>query len=217
LPTLLAFLGQVEISKNFSAKEGNKMLYVNTRHQLPQIAIRQQWGKFDAAAAVPATVHTNDEQAKSNKGATQSSIDIDNYPSRKAYGARNMTDYSAELAQRGLADAQSGISKRTQTAWTKIENAAKKGNDIPQQYKSQMMSKYSKVDMLVQFNLMPAPEITAHESQVVGEPDEGDVTAEIEPVYSPNVQYTPGSAETYLADKGFIRHWVSEGHYDIYA
>ena len=193
------------------------MLYVNTRHQLPQIGIRQQWGKFESAAAVPATVHTNNEQAKSNKGVSQSSVEINNYPSRKAYGARNMTDYSAELAQRGNADVQSGISKRTQTAWQKIENAAKKGNDIPQQYKSEMMSKYSKVDIVFQFNLMPEPQITAHEAQVVGEPDEGDVTAEIEPVYSPKVEYTPGSAETYLEDKGFIRHYITEGHYDIYA
>ena len=193
------------------------MLYLNTRHRLPQIEIRQQWGRFDSASAVPATVHTEDNQARSNKGITQSSVDIDNYPSRRAYGARNMTDYSAELAQRGNSDVQAGISKRTSTAWTKIENAAKKGNDIPQQYKREMMSKYNQADMLVQFNLMPEPTITANEAQVVGEPDEGDVTAEIEPVYSPNVQYTPGSAETHLADKGFIRHYVTEGHYDIYA
>ena len=184
---------------------------------MPQIAIRQTWGKFEAAAAVPAKVHTEDEQARSNKGVTQSSIEINNYPSRRAYGARNMTDYSAELAQKGKSDAQSGTSRRTQTAWNKIENAARKGNDIPSQYKGEMMSKYSKAEVMVQFNLMPEPEIRAHESQVVGKPDEGDVTAEIDPVYSPNVSYTPGSAETYLADKGFIRHWVTEGSYDIYA
>ena len=193
------------------------MLYLNTRHQLPQIGIRQQWGRFESAAAVPATVHTEDQQARSNKGITQSSVDIDNYPSRRAYGARTMGDWSSELAQRGNSDVQSGISKRTQTAWSRIENGAKRGNDIPQQYKSEMMSKYSKADVVVQFNLMPEPEINANEAQVVGTPDEGDVTAEIEPVFSPNVEYTPGSAETYLADKGFIRHWVSEGHYDIYA
>lgn len=193
------------------------MLYLNTRHQLPQISIRQQWGHFESASVNPATVHTENKQARSNKGITQSSVEINNYPSRKAYGARNMTDYSAELAQRGNSDVQSGISKRTRTAWTKIENAAKPGNDIPSQYKSEMMSKYSKANVLVQFNLMPGPSITAYESQVVGEPDEGDVTAEIEPVYSPNVRYTPGSAETYLENEGFIRNWVSEGHYDIYA
>ena len=193
------------------------MLYLNIRHQLPQIGIRQQWGKFEHSAAVPATVHTEDEQAKSNKGITQSSVDIDNYPSRRAYGARKMGDWTAELAQKGNSDVQNGISKRTQTAWTKISNAGKKGNDIPQQYKSEMMSKYSKADVVVQFNLMPEPTITANEAQVVGTPDEGDVTAEIEPVFSPNVEYTPGSAETYLEDKGFVRYWVSEGHYDIYA
>jgi len=68
-----------------------------------------------------------------------------------------------------------------------------------------------------ELNLMPEPNITVQESQVVGESDEGDVTAEIEPVFSPKLNYTPGSAETYLADKGFIRHWVTEGEYDIYA
>ena len=193
------------------------MLYLNTRHQLPQIGIRQQWGRFNSASVNPATVHTEDDQAKSNKGVTQSSIEIDNYPSRKAYGARTMTDYTAERGQKGLSDVRSATSGITQKAWSTITNAAKRGDDIPQQYKSEMMSKYSKADVVVQFNLMPEPTITANEAQVVGTPDEGDVTAEIDPVFSPNVDYVPGSAETYLADKGFIRHWVTEGSYDIYA
>ena len=192
------------------------MLYLNTRHRLPQIAIRQQWGKFDSAAAVPATVHTEDDQAKSNKGITQSSVDIDSYQSRRAYGARNMDDFTRERGQRGLSDVQSATSKKTQDAWSRATNGGKRGNDIAQQIKSEMMSKYT-AKTVVELNLMPEPNITAHESELVGTPDEGDVTAEIEPVYSPNISYTPGSAETYLADKGFIRHWVSEGHYDIYA
>ena len=192
------------------------MLYLNTRHQLPQIAIRQQWGRFTEASAVPATVHGNNEQAQSNKGATQSSIDIDNYPSRRAYGARNMTDYTRERGQKGLSDVQSGTSRKTQEAWTKATNAAKRGDDVQQKAKSDMMSKYT-AKMAFELNLMPEPNISAQVSQVVGESDEGDVTAEIEPVFSPKLNYTPGSAETYLAVEGFIRNWVSEGHYDIYA
>ena len=192
------------------------MLYLNTRHRLPQIAIRQQWGRFEESAAVPATVHTNNEQAKSNLGATQSSIDIDNYPSRRAYGARNMDDFTRERGQKGLSDVQAGTSKKTQDAWSRATGGARRGNDIAQQAKSEMMSKYT-AKTVVELNLMPEPNITAQESQVVGTPDEGDVTAEIEPVFSPKLSYTPGSAETYLEEKGYIRHWVSEGHYDIYA
>lgn len=192
------------------------MLYLNTRHQLPQIAIRQQWGRFTSASAVPATVHGSNEQAQSNKGATQSSIEIDNYPSRRAYGARNMDDFTRERGQKGFSDVQAGTSKKTQEAWSRATNAAKRGNDITQRAESEMMSKYT-ARTVFELDFMPEPTITAHESQVVGEPEEGDVTAEIESVFSPKLDYTPGSAETYLADKGFIRHWVTEGKYDIYA
>ncbi len=193
------------------------MLYLNTRHRLPQIAIRQEWGKYGSCAAVPATVHTNDRQAKSNKGILQSAIEINNYPSRKAYGARNNTDYSLERGKKGLQDVQSAISAKMQTALAHATEGAKRGNDISSRAKSEMLSEYKSAEIVFSFELMAEPEITATEAEVVGEPDEGDVTAEIEPVNSPKVEYTPGSAETYLADKGFIRHWVTENHYDIYA
>lgn len=193
------------------------MLYLNTRHRLPQIAIRQQWGRFTEAAAVPATVHGNNEQARSNKGVTQPTTDIDNYPSRRALGFRNMDDYTRERGEKGLSDVQAAISKKAQNAWSNATTAARKGNDIHQKAKSDMMSQYTTNKIVFELNLMPEPTITAHESEIVGEPDEGDVTAEIEPVFSPKLDYIPGRAETYLADKGFIRHWVTEGHYDIYA
>lgn len=192
------------------------MLRLNIRHQLPRIAIQQQWGKFDSAAAVPAQVSTEDRQARSNLGVTQSSINIDSYPSRRGYGARNMTDFTRERGQKGLSDVRSATSSRTQEGWSRATNAAKRGNDIAQKYKNEMMSKYT-ARTIVEMNLMPEPNISGNPSQVVGTPDTGDVTAEIQPATSPNVSYTPGSAETYLADEGFIRRWVTEGNYDIYA
>ena len=75
------------------------MLYVNTRHQLPQISIHQNWSTLNRSAVVPAQVHGNNEQASSNKGATQPTTEIDNYQSRRAYGARNMTDYTRERGE----------------------------------------------------------------------------------------------------------------------
>ena len=80
-----------------------------------------------------------------------------------------------------------------------------------------MMAKYSTARNLVNFSLMAGPNIQVNEGQVVGEPEQGDVTAEIETTPSAEIDYTPGSAETTLADEGFIRKWVTEGHYDIYA
>ena len=193
------------------------MLYLNTRHQLPQISIHQNWSQLNRSAVVPAQVHGNNEQASSNKGATQPTTDIDNYPSRRAYGARNMTDLTRENGQKGISDAQSAASTRTQRAWNFIDDGAKKGNYVARSYKSTMMSQYQSAKNLVNFSLMPAPNISVTPSQVVGESDLGNLTAEIETAPSAEIEYTPGSAETQLADKGFIRHWTTEGHYDIYA
>lgn len=193
------------------------MLYLNTRHQLPQISIHQTWSKLNKSSVVPAQVHGNNEQASSNKGATQPTTSIDNYPSRRAYGARNMTDFTKENGQKGISDAKAATSTRTQRAWDFIEGGAKKGNYVARSYKNVMMSQYQSAKNLVNFSLMPAPNISVTPSQVVGDSDLGNVTAKIETTSSAEIDYTPGSAETQLADKGFIRNWVSEGHYDIYA
>lgn len=193
------------------------MFYLNIRHQLPQISIHQTQSRLNRSAMRPATVHGNNEQAQSNKGVTQSSVEVDNYPSRRAYGSRTMDDYTRERGQKGISDAQSAASERMQKAWSFVEQGAKRGDDIPQKYKSDMMAKYSEAKTLVHFSLMSGPNIRVNEGQIVGEPSAGDVTAEIETQSSADIDYTPGSAETTLADKGFIRSWVSEGHYDIYA
>ena len=191
--------------------------YMNTRHRLPQISIHQTWSRVDRAAVVPARVSTNNEFPQSNKGATQAVVEIDNYPSRRSIGMKNMTDYTRDLGQKGLSDAQSATSKRTQRAWSFIENGAKRGNDIPQKYKSDAMAKYQQAQMKANFHLMAGPNFRVTPSQVVGESDLGDLTTDVQTTPFADVQITPGKAETQIADGGFIRHWVSEGHYDIYA
>lgn len=193
------------------------MLYLNIRHQLPQISIHQNQSRLDKSAMKPAVVHGNNEQAQSNKGVTQSSIEIDNYPSRRAYGSRTMDDYTRERGQKGISDAQSSVTSRMHRAWSFAEEGAKRGDDIPQKYKSDMMAKYAEAKTLAHFSLMSGPNIRVNEGQVVGEPSQGDVTAEIESEHYADIDFTPGSAETTVADKGFVRAWVTEGHYDIYA
>ena len=63
-----------------------EMLRLNVRHQLPQTDFRVQYGKIDRARMIPAEVHTNLELGKSNQGATQPEVQLDNYPSRRAWG-----------------------------------------------------------------------------------------------------------------------------------
>lgn len=193
------------------------MFYLNCRHRLPQIAVHQTWSRVDKAAVVPAVIHGSNKQAASNKGATQAEISIDNYPSRKSIGIKNMTDYTHDLGAKGISDAQSATSRRTQKAWDYIENAAKRGDDIPRKYKSEAMAKYQSAKNLVNFHLMAGPVINVNPSQVVGESDKGDVTVDVQTTSSADIEITPGRAETSIADGGFIRYFVSEGSYDIYA
>ena len=193
------------------------MMWLNIRHQLPQTAIRHtSWDKWNVSASTPAEVHTEDRQARSNKGATQASVNIDSYPSRRAYGARNMTDFTRERGQAGLSGVKSGTSSHTQQAWSNIENGAKKGNDIPARAKNEMFSKYTARNR-VDFQLMQGPTITANPSRVVGDTDTGDVTAEISTEPFARMDFTQGKVETYMEDQGFIRRWLSDGKYDIYA
>ena len=79
-----------------------------------------------------------------------------------------------------------------------------------------MMGKYS-ADVVFEMNLMPEPDISVNPSQVVGESDVGDVTAEIDSSFNARLHFTPGKAQTYLQNEGYLRQWVSLDRYDIYA
>ena len=190
---------------------------LNMRHALPQTDIRIRRSTVDDSHMVPAQIHTNDQQARSNKGVTQARIDIDSYPSRRSYGYKNMNDFTRENGQKGISDAQSGTSRHTQAAWSFIENAAKRGDYIQQRAEQEIYSEAKKTRVL-EAQFIPNPRVTlAEPSQVVGEPDLGDVTAEIDVKSYASIQITTGSAETYLKDKGFLHRWVTQDKYDIYA
>jgi len=192
------------------------ILRLNMRHAIPQIGIRSRQSTVDDSHMVPAQLHTNNQQARSNKGITQSRIDIDSYPSRQAYGFKKMGDFARENAQRGISDVQSGTSRHTQQAWSVIENGAKRGNYVQQQAEQKIYSDAKRTRTL-EAQHIPKPEITAEPAQVVGEPDLGDVTVQIDAQHYASIKITPGSAETYIQNEGFFRQWVSQDKYDIYA
>ena len=193
------------------------ILRLNMRHALPQIGIRSRQSTVDDSHMVPAELHNNNRQAQSNKGATQVRIDIDSYQSRHAYGARNMTDFTRERGQQGIADVQAGVSRHAQATWSVIDDGPKRGDYIQQRAEQAIYSEAKKKRYL-EAQFIPNPKTTVTEpSQVVGETDVGDVTYQIDAKSYASIQITTGSAETYIQNQGFLRRWVTQDKYDIYA
>ena len=189
--------------------------YLNISHQLPRIGIDSTPGRISKAVPNQPQIHGNgNQQARSEKGFTQSSIDINSYPSRRAYGHRNMTDYTAERGQQGIADVQRGTSDHARETWALIERGPRRGNYWAGKYKNEMYSQHQQRNR-IDLTWIPDPQITFHPSELTGDIDTGDVTERIETQPSPNIQYTPGSIRTYLEDQGFINRWTSIGEYDI--
>ena len=192
------------------------MVRLNTRHELPQIAMRTTQGRLDESGIIqPRTQGKGNQQARSNKTVTQPSLSLNSYQSRKSYGFRNMTDFTAERGQRGISDAQAGTSRRSQEAWSRATNGAKRGDDVVQGIKSEVFSDYQARPVFTTAAI-PDPQMQGHPNEVIGEPDLGDVTVDIQTEPNARIHYTPGSVETYLQNEGFIRHWVSMDNYDIY-
>ena len=190
------------------------MVRLNTRHELPQIAMRTTQGRLDESGIVQPQSQGRNRQARSNKTVTQPNLSLDSYQSRKAYGFRNMNDFTAERGQRGISDAQAGTSRRAQEAWSRATNGAKSGDDIVQGIKSDVFSKYQARPVFTTAAI-PDVQMQGYQNEVIGEPDLGDVTVDIQTEPNARIHYTPGSVETYLKNEGFIRHWVSTGNYDI--
>ena len=118
------------------------LVRLNTRHELPQIAIRQTQGRLDESRIIQPQITGTNRQARSNKTVTQSTLSINSYPSRRAYGHRTMTDLTAEQGRKGLSNTQAVTSEHAQKGWAKIDNAAKRGDDVSQNAKAEMFSDY---------------------------------------------------------------------------
>ena len=193
------------------------MLRLNIRHALPQTAQQSRPNKLEKSAVIQAQLHGDFQQAQSNRGAAQPVTEINNYPSRRAWGARNMTDFTRERGQKGFADVREATSRKTQEAWDRAENDGKPGNNvIINRIVSETFSKYTATPV-IRIEMMEPPEITVTPSRVVGEPSKSHMAPEIETAPFPAFSYTPGGAETYMKNEGFIRRWITMDKYDIYA
>ncbi len=192
------------------------MVRLNTRHELPQIAMRTTRGHFDETGIIQPQIRGKNQQARSNKTVTQPSLTLDSYQSRRAYGFKKMGDFTAERGQRGISDAQAATGRHSSEAWSKATTAAQRGDDVVQKIKADMFADYQARPVFTTSGI-PDPQMQGHPNEVVGEPELSDISVDIETAPSARIHYTPGSVETYLQNEGFIRHWVSMDHYDIYA
>ena len=137
------------------------MLYLNTRHTLPRIGIDMAISTLSSRIQKP-TVDSAYHAPQSNTGMGRITMDINTYPSRKAYGARTMGDFTSEHGQQGISDIQSATSRHTQNAWAIIESGAKKGhNEIASQAKGRLSSEIGRTRYL-EAQAIPDPEVQIH-------------------------------------------------------
>lgn len=193
------------------------MLRLNIRHQLPQTDLRIQRGTLDRAVTVPSRVHTENRQAQSSKWITQSKIEnIDAYESQRVTGRRTMLDLARERGRKGISDVRAADSKHTQNGWANAANGAKRGNDISAKYHRKLIEGME-AEPVFTLEWTKGVEVQISTAQLIGDIDVGDLTAEIQTAPNADIRRTQGSTQTYIKDQGFIRRWVTEDTYDIYA
>lgn len=193
------------------------MKYVNIRHELPEIGIRQQQAASEKAAYVPAEMHRDYEPPKADMGWSQIKVDINCYPCRKALGHLSDMDFARKYGQQGYSDVQAATSKHTNEGWDMARNGARPGRDVLTQ---QEWSKFwDKVIKWPQWTIIdiPDPEFTVTPSELTGQMNVGHDKYNIQTYARADVAISPGEAETYLAKEGSIRMWATEGRLDIYA
>lgn len=196
----------------------SSLSYINIRHQLPTTGIRQQHARLDSAPFKQAEIHTDYKAPANHQAVTQVKVDIDQYQCRKAVGGfLNHEDFARKYGQKGFQDVKAATSKHAQQGWDAAKNAAKKGRvpaieEAVSLLRSQTI-KWPQWDSMV----IPSPEFTVTPSRIEGDIDPGHLDTTIDTTATPDFQYTPGSAETYMKDKGFVRQWVTQGYIDVEA
>ena len=192
------------------------MVRLNTRHELPQIGMRQTFGRLDETAIIQPQSQGTNRQSRSNKTVTQPGLSLDSYPSRRAYGFRKPGDLMAEQGQRGQSELQSATRRQASEGWSRATTAARRGDDVAQNARAEMFSDYQ-ARTIFTISGVPNPQMQGRPNEVIGEPDMGDISVDIQTAPSARIHYTPGGVETYLQNEGFIRNWVSYSSYEIFA
>lgn len=194
-----------------------EMKYLNIRHELPQIGIHQEQAHAIKNTFRPAELHRHYRPPLADVVATQVEIDIDTYNCRREYGFLNHKDFAAKYGGAGFSDVQANTSRLTQSGWNFAKNGAKPGSNlIGQEAKSRLWGQIVKWPTW-EAKKIPNPEFYVTPSTIKGQMDPGSDTTEINATGTPEIDVRPGSAETSLVSKGYVRQWVSVGHYDVYA
>lgn len=193
------------------------MLCLNIRSTQARIGINSQLSKLESHMR-PAELHRDYVPPRADVWSTMPKVDIDSYPSRHAYGAATMDDFTRANGEQGLADVQEATSAHTQSAWDFIENGAKPHgeNEVTVQAESKLAEKINK-QRYISVEGIPDPTITVTSAEVQGEIDPGHDRYDIQTYDRAEVNFIPGSVEIYLAQKASVRTWTTEGHFDIYA
>ena len=98
-----------------------------------------------------------------------------------------------------------------------VNNGAKKGHRVFIEQAKQQISEEINKQRFMDIATIPDPTTTVTPGRVVGTPDPGHYRTRIDTDAFADVKYNPGYVETYLAQKGDIRRWITWGEYDIYA
>ena len=193
------------------------MKYVNIRHELPEIGIRQQHAMGERNGYIQAEMHRDYEAPLADMGWSQIKVDINCYPCRTAYGFLNNTDFAQKYGQQGQQDVAAATSKHTNDGWDMARNGARPGrNVIAQQAKSDFWSQVVKWPQWTAKQI-PDPEFTVTPSEIKGQMNVGHDKYSIKPAAHADIAIKTGTAETYIAKEGSIRMWATEGHLDVYA
>lgn len=193
------------------------MKYINIEQELPKIGIRQQQAMGNKNGYEPAKMSRDYEAPLADMGWTQVKVDINCYPSRKAYGFLNNADFAQKYGQQGKQDVAAATSKHTNNGWDMARNGARpNSNVIGKQAKSEFWSQVVKWPKWTAVGV-PSPEFSVTPSEIKGSMQVGHDKYKIQPAADANIDITVGSAETYMKSEGSLRMWVSQGRYDIRA
>lgn len=189
------------------------MLCLNIRTTHPQLGLKREPERLEMKAPQP-ELKMRHELAQAGVSAGQPQMEIDSYQCRKLYGYKSTADIIAEAAQKGLRDAQQGTAKLVRDGIALMDGAGKRGSNMIARMALAEVKAFK--DVQIGLAMMPQPKITITPGKIKGKNDVGSlkISAEVHPIER---KYTPGRVTAYLAQRGDLRMWVTDGSYDIYA